>query len=70
MTVVWAGIAFVAGALFWHHVGAWMFRKVGLNHSMRADLIKGLSTDLLLALRSDATDELRRRARVTEEAGL
>jgi hypothetical protein len=63
-------VAFVAGALFWHKVGGWMFKKVGLNHSMRRDLVKGLSTDLLLALRSDATDELRRRARATEEAGL
>ena len=61
MTLIWITLAFVAGAVFWHWLGGILLRKVGLKGTMRADLIRQLDTDTLVALRRDAAREIDRR---------
>jgi hypothetical protein len=69
MTLIWLTLAFLAGALFWHKFGAWLFRKVIRgNNKLANDVVRNLDTDALVNLRRGATNELQRRQKVTEEA--
>jgi hypothetical protein len=67
MTLIWITLAFLAGALFWHQFGGWLFKRFGLSEAWRADLVRNLNTDTLAALYISANKELQRRQKVTEE---
>lgn len=73
MTFVAIALAFIVGAVFWHWLGGILLRRVGLDGSLRADVLKNLDTDTLTALRREAEREMNRRAAVlsanTENGG-
>lgn len=73
MTFVGIALAFVAGVVFWHWLGGILLRRVGLDASLRADVLKNLDTDTLAALRREAEREINRRTAVlaanTENGG-